>query len=127
MSAPLILKLKEQLEKLTPQILWEGETGDVTTITLQDDISNYKRIKVFYGDNNSQYLSSEVYNNGKSNVSIPLFTVFNQNTYHLLKFKSISIEGTKIFNSGIFTFDFANKTINYNNEIIVLRIEGYKN
>lgn len=32
----------------------------------------------------------------------------------------------KIFNSGIFTFDFANKTINYNNEISINRIEGYK-
>lgn len=126
MGAPLILKLKEQLEKLTPHILWEGEAGDVTTITLSEDISNYKRIKVFYNDNNSQCLSSEIYNNGKSNVIIPLFTVFNHDTYHLLKFKSISIEGSKIFNSGIFTFDFANKTINYNNEIIITRIEGYK-
>ena len=38
-----------------------------------------------------------------------------KNAVTLLKFKSISVEGSKIFNSGIFTFDFANKTINYNN------------
>lgn len=41
MSTPLILRLKEKIDKLTPNVLWKGETGDVTTITLNEDISNY--------------------------------------------------------------------------------------
>lgn len=119
-------KLQGQLDLLTPEILWTGDTNDVSEITLAKNINNFTRLKVYFHDNNGQYLSAEAYNNKTTERYIPLYTVFNNDSYHLLKFKGIRINGNEVENNGIFTFNFADKTINYNNEISITRIEGYK-
>lgn len=126
MSEPLILTLKKQIDLLVPETLWIGDTSDVSKITLSKNINNFTRIRVYFHDNNGQYSSIEAYNNKTTERYMNLFTIYNNSSFHLLKFKGIRINGTKVENNGIFTFNFSDSNINYNNEISINRIEGYK-
>ena len=127
MSEPLILTLKKKIDLLIPEVLWTGDTYDVSTITLSKNINNFTRIRVYFHDNNGQYSSAEAYNSKSTERYISLHTIYNNVSFHLLKFKGIRINGTKVENNGIFTYDFVNTSTNYNNEIAINRIEGYKN
>src|SRR5574344_530074 len=64
--------LNNQITNIYPVSLFTGATTD-TTFALSSSVTNYKRIKIFYRDNNGIELSSrEVYNN-KANFSSDLF------------------------------------------------------
>lgn len=129
MSEPKILDLEKkikELEKLIPTVLWEGETNNPNEITLSDSISNYKRLKIFYRDNNSQLGCTEVYNNNLNLIQVSLQSHYNQSQWFNLKMKSISLTDKAVGGIGAAEYEFGNQTISYNNNIFIMRIEGYK-
>ena len=130
MSEPLILTLKKkviELEKLIPITLWEGETNNPNEITLSESISNYKRLKIFFRDNDSQLGSTEVYNNNLNSVRVSLQSHYNESQWFNLKMKSIVITDKTVGGIGAAEYEFGSQTISYNNNIFIMRIEGYKN
>ncbi len=130
MSEPKLLELEnriKELEKLTPITLWEGETNNPNEITLSESISNYKRLKIFFRDNDSQLGSTEVYNNNLNSVRVSLQSHYNESQWFNLKMKSIVITDKTVGGIGAVEYDFGSQTISYNNNIFIMRIEGYKN
>lgn len=130
MSEPKILDLEKkikELEKLIPTVLWEGETNNPNEITLSDSISNYKRLKIFFRDNDSQLGSTEVYNNNLNSVRVSLQSHYNESQWFNLKMKSIVITDKTVGGIGAAEYEFGSQTISYNNNIFIMRIEGYKN
>lgn len=130
MSEPKILDLEKrikELEKLIPITLWEGETNNPNEITLSESISNYKRLKIFFRDNNSQLGSTEVYNNNLNSVRVSLQSHYNESQWFNLKMKSIVITDKTVGGIGAAEYEFGSQTISYNNNIFIMRVEGYKN
>lgn len=130
MSEPKILDLEKkikELEKLIPTVLWEGETNNSNEITLSDSISNYKRLKIFFRDNNSQLRGVEIYTNNQNSIRVSLDSHYNQGQWFNLKMKSILITDKSIGGIGAAEYEFGSQTISYNNNIFIMRIEGYKN
>lgn len=130
MSEPKILDLEKkikELEKLIPTVLWEGETNNPNEITLSDSISNYKRLKIFFRDNDSQLGSTEVYNNNLNSVRVSLQSHYNESQWFNLKMKSIVITDKTVGDIGAAEYEFGSQTISYNNNIFIMRVEGYKN
>ncbi len=130
MSGPKILDLEKrikELEKLIPITLWEGETNNPNEITLSESISNYKRLKIFFRDNDSQLGSTEVYNNNLNSVRVSLQSHYNESQWFNVKMKSIVITDKTVGGIGAAEYDFGSQTISYNNNIFIMRIEGYKN
>lgn len=130
MSEPKLLELEnriKELEKLTPITLWEGETNNPNEITLSDSISNYKRLKIFFRDNDSQLGSTEVYNNNLNSVRVSLQSHYNESQWFNVKMKSIVITDKTVGGIGAAEYEFGSQTISYNNNIFIMRIEGYKN
>lgn len=130
MSEPKILDLEKkikELEKLIPTVLWEGETNNSNEITLSDSISNYKRLKIFFRDNNSQLRGVEIYTNNQNSIRVSLDSHYNQGQWFNLKMKSILITDKSIGSIGAAEYEFGSQTISYNNNIFIMKIEGYKN
>lgn len=130
MSEPKILDLEKkikELEKLIPTVLWEGETNNPNEITLSDSISNYKRLKIFFRDNDSQLRGVEIYTNNQNSIRVSLDSHYNQGQWFNLKMKSILITDKSIGGIGAAEYDFGSQTISYNNNIFIMKIEGYKN
>lgn len=130
MSGPKILDLEKrikELEKLIPITLWEGETNNPNEITLSESISNYKRLKIFFRDNDSQLGSTEVYNNNLNSVRVSLQSHYNESQWFNVKMKSIVITDKTVGGIGAAEYEFGSQTISYNNKIFIMRIEGYKN
>lgn len=130
MSEPRILDLEKrikELEKLIPITLWEGETNNPNEITLSESISNYKRLKIFFRDNDSQLGSTEVYNNNLNSVRVSLQSHYNESQWFNVKMKSIVITDKTVGGIGAAEYEFGSQTISYNNKIFIMRIEGYKN
>lgn len=130
MSGPKILDLEKrikELEKLIPITLWEGETNNPNEITLSESISNYKRLKIFFRDNDSQLGSTEVYNNNLNSVRVSLQSHYNESQWFNVKMESIVITDKTVGGIGAAEYEFGSQTISYNNKIFIMRIEGYKN
>lgn len=130
MSEPKLLELEnriKELEKLTPITLWEGETNNPSEITLSDSIVNYRRLKLFFRDNDSQLGSTEVYNNNLNSVRVSLQSHYNESQWFNVKMKSIVITDKTVGGIGAAEYEFGSQTISYNNNIFIMRIEGYKN
>lgn len=53
---------KNEFEYIAPVVLYENETGSTATITLNENVENFKYIKIFYQDigENSRYSCSNV-------------------------------------------------------------------
>lgn len=129
MYEPLILTLKrkvEELEKLIPITLWEGNTNDVSQINLSDSIENYNRIKIYYYDNNWQNLSVEINNKKSSSISTCLMGIYNSGQWFNIKMKSITINRKLVSNVGFANYEFSDNSIIYNNNIYITKIEGYE-
>ena len=97
MSKPLILELKEELEKLEGKALYEDETGTTGNITLNDSIENYKRIKVygyFYHTNKAKFCKEFLV---EANSQIDLTGVsYNGGSYTYLNTETATMSGTSI-------------------------------
>lgn len=119
-------ELETLINKLIPISLWEGETNNPNEITLSDSISNYKRLKIFFRDNDSQLGSTEIYTNNLNSIRVSLQSHYNQSQWFNLKMKSIVITDKSVSGIGAAEYEFASQAISYNNSIFIMRIEGYK-
>lgn len=130
MSEPKLLELEnriKELEKLTPITLWEGETNNPSEITLSDSIVNYRRLKLFFRDNDSQLRGVEIYTNNQNSIRVSLDIHYNQGQWFNVKMKSIALTDKSVAGIGAAEYEFGSQSISYNNNIFIMRVEGYKN
>lgn len=133
MSKPLILKLKEKVEGT---ILYESDSGTNETITLNDNISNYKDVEIEY-----KCLISEIevfgkVKIGKNQTRVNLQANYIGSTNNWLVNKNIKLLGNKItfetwsqliFNNqgGIVVYR-VNELYNNTGDIFITKVVGYK-
>ena len=112
-------------------ILFDGEAS-TDTITLNDDVSNYTYIEIFFRDNAYMYNSIKIHlpNNKKAVLTV---VECNDSDNYFMNFKSknIAILGNTITNQyyGELNFRMSTKSIysaSRSNVIFITRVIGYK-
>lgn len=124
------LMKKEDLKTYEGVTLFESSEGETGEITLSQDVSNFKIVKIYFKDNMNCYNSVEVESPNNKNVNLTIAAIDDTNI-HYTKNRQIKISGTKITNraklhesslsvdaQGVYTLDTAIK---------ITKIVGYKN
>lgn len=114
------------LTGLEPDVLLN--TNATSTGTLSANISNYKKIKVFFSDTDNFKKSIEIYNNNSSTLAFDLSSLHNNGTL-FIKSARCNINGTSLtidrqYQSAFYTNPRI--TITSGTFITIHRIEGYR-
>lgn len=116
-------------EKMISNVLYENENGTNSSITLSDDISNYKYIEIFYRSNDSDLKSTKIFNNNSSNVYIDLtINHFVTNTILYIKTTNVNIIDKNLTITGYGQLNLDTQGIGHtnSNNIFITKIVGYK-
>lgn len=117
---------------LSENKLYEDSTGSLGTITLDDDVSNYEYIEIFYKTNNNYFdskkITSEAYGSGKT-ITLSLYAYTNTGISYQ-NFREIVVDGTSITtkgsNYGQLTVRSSSNTLTNTNNIYIYKVVGYK-
>ena len=121
--------LQDNIEKainaLKPIVLYQGSTqGD---FELTDKISNYKKVTIYYKDNDGSRYSRTFENTDASNeFTVALDGKYNSSGYYNTKLRMYRISGKNVNGIGQANFNYFDKSVYYDNSIIVTMVEGYK-
>ena len=117
---------------LKPIILYENETGSNNSISLNDDVSNYEYVEIYYRNNGKSYNSIKIYraNNKAAKLTMEYIYASGNFVYTENLFKSIYIESNiiEVENYGYSqTIDKEINNVNTtDNYIYITRVVGYK-
>lgn len=117
---------------LSENKLYEDSTGSLGTITLDDDVSNYEYIEIFYKTNNNYFdskkVTSEAYGSNKT-TTLSLYA-YTSTGISYQNFREIVINGTSIAtkstNYGQLTVRSSSNTLTNTNNIYIYKVVGYK-
>ncbi len=116
-------------EKMISNVLYENENGTNSSITLSDDISNYKYIEIFYRSNDRDLKSTRAFNNSSSSIYVDL-TVNHMVTNDMLYIKTtiVRIVNKTLTVTGYGQLNFNTTGIGHTNtnNIFITKILGYK-
>ena len=118
---------KIPLNEVLGKVLYENNNGSTETITLNDSVSNYKFIEIFYKSNDNAYSSVRVYAPNGKRVSLQAFWSVDYVLYG--KIKQISISDNKINNLAFQQVVIDNggyPAISLSNFIYITKVIGYK-
>ena len=121
--------LQENIEKaineLKPITLYQGSTtGD---FELTDEIKNYKKVIIYYKDNDGSRYSRTFENTYASNeFTVALDGKYNSSSYYNTKLRMYRISGKSVGGIGQANFNYLDKSVYYDNSITVTLVEGYK-
>lgn len=122
-----IVHNKVLLNEVLGKVLYENNNGSNETITLNDNVSNYKFIEIFYKSNDSAYSSVRVDTPNGKRVSLQAFWSIDDWCYG--KIKQISISDNKINNLAaqqLVIGSGASPTVSLSNYIYITKVIGYK-
>ncbi len=122
-----IVHNKVLLNEVLGKVLYENKNGSNETITLNDSVSNYKFIEIFYKSNDSAYSSVRVDTPNGKRVSLQAFWSIDDWCYG--KIKQISISDNKINNLAaqqLVIGSGASPTVSLSNYIYITKVIGYK-
>ena len=122
-----IVHNKVLLNEVLGVVLYENNNGSNETITLNDSVSNYKFIEIFYKSNDNAYSSVRVDTPNGKRVSLQAFWSVDYVLYG--KIKQISISDNKINNLAFQQVIIDNggyPTISLSNFIYITKVVGYK-
>ena len=112
-------------------VLFEGE-ATTEDITLNDDVSNYTYIEIFFRCNSGYYNSIKIHNPNNKKAVLIIIECNNADNYFMnYKTKNVIISGNTITNQyyGEINFRLSTKSISAadrNNFIYIARVIGYK-
>ena len=118
---------KIPLNEILGVVLYENNNGSNETITLNDSVSNYKFIEIFYKSNDDAYSSVRVYTPNGKRVSLQAF--WSVDNYCYGKIKQVSISNNKINNLSaqqLVIGSGVSPTISLSNFIYITKVIGYK-
>lgn len=120
---PINLNYENRLLKLEGRILYNDETGTVGDITLNDNLTNYKKIEIEFAQSNWSYIQS--FGTDKGYITLKAHNLYDstsvQNIYqtYILNGNTLKKQyGAWNINDGAFTEDITMLTIT--------KIIGYK-
>lgn len=122
-----IVHNKVLLNEVLGKVLYENNNGSNETITLNDSVSNYKFIEIFYKSNDSAYSSVRVDTPNGKRVSLQAFWSIDDWCYG--KIKQVSISNNKINNLAaqqLVIGSGASPTVSLSNYIYITKVIGYK-
>lgn len=121
--------LQDNIEKainaLKPIVLYQGSTQG--EFELADKISNYKKVTIYYKDNNGSRYSRTFENTDASNeFTVALDGKYNLKDYYNTKLRMYRISGKNVIGIGHANFNYLDKSVYFDNSITVTLVEGYK-
>lgn len=122
-----VIHNKIPLNEVLGTILYENNTGSNENITLNDDVSKYKFVEIFYKSNDSAYSSVRVDTPNGKRVSLQAF--WSVDNYCYGKIKQVSISNNKINNLAaqqLVIGSGVSPTISLSNYIYITKVIGYK-
>ena len=122
-----IVHNKVLLNEVLGKVLYENNNGSNENITLNDSVSNYKFIEIFYKSNDNAYSSVRVDTPNGKRVSLQAF--WSVDNYCYGKIKQVSISNNKINNLAFQQLVIpsgASPTISLSNFIYITKVIGYK-
>ena len=122
-----VIHNKIPLNEVLGTILYENNAGSNENITLNDTVSNYKFIEIFYKSNDNAYSSVRVDTPNGKRVSLLAFWSIDDWLYG--KIKQISISDNKINNLAfqqVVIPNSASPTVSLSNYIYITKVIGYK-
>lgn len=117
---------------LKPIILYENETGSNSSITLNDDVSNYEYVEIYYRNNGKSYDSTKIYQANDKTTKLTMEYIYTSGNFVYTEnlFKSIYIENNSITVENYGYLQTIDKEINNvnttDNYIYITRVVGYK-
>lgn len=120
-------KLSDVLNKVLGVVLYENYDGSNGTITLNDSVSNYKFIEIFYKSNDSAYSSVRVDTPNGKRVSLQAFWSVDNVLYG--KIKQVLIDNNKINNLAfqqVVIDNGVSPATSLSNFIYITKVIGYK-
>lgn len=131
-----IVHNKVFLNEVLGKVLYENNNGSNETITLNDNVSNYEYIKIFYKNNDNVFNSVDVHI-AKTNTAkiVALGAWTSASDFMYFKYKNITISGNIISNTSTFAkypfIEYSMSTsgiswLGQNNYIYITRVVGYK-
>lgn len=123
-------QINRELNARGPFVLYENADGSAGTINLALSTANFKRIKIFYHNNDGYYTYTEVYNPDGKSVSLMSGYVFTDYNAIILKATNLKISGATLTPSdgGEVTLRINQPitgSISNNNNNLITRVEGY--
>ena len=124
------LSIVNAINCLLPVTLFEG-VGD-TSITLNDNLANYKRIKIYYYQtvyHDTSYSSVEVYEPNGKNVELSFVMGVSDNSGLYANNRCYLLNGTNVTKTDGYNARFYNSASNWaiSDAIRISKIIGYKN
>lgn len=112
-------------DEIIPNVLFKGSIqGD---FELTDEISNYKKVTIYYKDNDGSRYSRTFENTDASNeFTVALDGKYNSSSYYNTKLRMYRISGKNVNGIGQANFNYLDKSVYYDNSITVTLVEGYK-
>ena len=126
MQKDLAQEIKTEINNtIAPELLFQGSTQ--VDFVLSDEISNYKKITIYYKDNDGSRYSRTFENTDASNeLNIALSGDYNNGDYFNTKLRMYKISGKNVNGFGQANFNYLDKSLYYDNSITVTLVEGYK-
>ena len=120
MSKPLLLTLKEKMEKEKIKEIYSNENGSYSTVTLSESSGNFDYLEIFVKDSSSRISSQKIY---KSNNKIVNFTAY---TTGYMKACNLQIVGNQIKFLNNSQYDFGSKNGLDGNYLAICKVVGCK-
>lgn len=118
-----------QLKQLTPHILYSYPSGNTNAIVLNDNLSNYSCVDLFYRENDGHCGCTRVYNPNEKSVAL---SVIVPNTYYTrtyIKSSLARLSGTNVSFSNSAECSVMNggtSWVETPNRIAIIEVIGYK-
>ena len=116
---------------LTPKVLYENESNTATTITLNDSVTNYKRVLINAKGNDGETISTEIVNPNNKIINLIVYHSGGTSSgyYNTIKQSTYEITNNKItWQSGREVAINQNKVITFTNEaknVYITNVIGY--
>ncbi len=109
-----------------PKNLYDNDSGTTGTVTLSENVSNYKYIEIFYKDCNSVVSFVKVYSAQGKEVVLSNVQVFTNAQTKFARTKTVKINASGITTNTYGVHNSWNNSIENKNDIYIYKVVGYK-
>lgn len=109
-----------------PISLYDNSSGTTGTVSLSQNVSNFKYIEIFYKDDWAQKKSDRIYKPTENRAQLLTCRIVSNNSI-FMRYKDVAISGTTITNDMVGNYtSWDNNTKDTTNNVSIYKVLGYK-
>lgn len=109
-----------------PISLYDNSSGTTGTVTLSQNVANFKYIEIFYKDDWAQKKSDRIYKPTENRAQLLTCRIVSNNSI-FMRYKDVAISGTTITNDMVGNYtSWDNNTKDTTNNVSIYKVLGYK-